>query len=242
MVERSHRAPLSGFVSPSSFSAGDALSLPDDAAHHARVKRLAVGDPVSVTDGRGSRGVGEIVSLGKSRLDVRVDTASFVERPRQIVLCVPIGDRDRMLWLAEKATELSVTAWQPVMFTRSRSVTPRGEGEAFAAKLRARMEAALEQSHGAWLPEIAPDLEVAAVAALHGELDRWLLSASAPRLSPGASATGAAVIFGPEGGIDPAEHDLLERAGWTPASLAPNILRFETAGLAATAVLRSQPH
>ena len=239
-MERDDRAPVSGFVSPSGFGAGDTISLPESAAHHARVKRLAMGDLVSVTDGRGARGVGAIVAIGKSRLDVRVDEASTAVRPATLWLCVPIGDRDRMLWLAEKATELSVTGWQPVRFARSRSVTPRGEGEAFNAKLRTRMEAALEQSHGAWLPEIATECEVADVAALHGELDRWLLDASAPPLSSNSQARGAAVIFGPEGGMEPAEHALLVSAGWTPARLAPNILRFETAGIAAAAVLRSQ--
>lgn len=45
--------------------------------------------------------------------------------------------------------------------------------------------------------------------------------------------------LGPEGGLDPDERDAFLQAGWRPASLGPNVLRFETAALAALAIVRS---
>ena len=53
------------------------------------------------------------------------------------------------------------------------------------------------------------------------------------------AAAGAPVwlAFGPEGGIEADERRLLDAAGFAPASLADGVLRFETAGIAALAVL-----
>ena len=59
-----------------------------------------------------------------------------------------------MLWLAEKCTELGATSWRPIEWRRSASVSPRGSGPAFQARLEGRMISALTQSGGAWLPEV----------------------------------------------------------------------------------------
>jgi hypothetical protein len=45
--------------------------------------------------------------------------------------------------------------------------------------------------------------------------------------------------LGPEGGIEPEELDSLGSLGWRKARLASTTLRFETAGIAAVAVIRS---
>ena len=55
--------------------------------------------------------------------------------------------------LAEKVTELGVTSWRPVVWRRSKSVSPRGEGPTFQGKVRGRMTSALIQSGSGWLPD-----------------------------------------------------------------------------------------
>src|SRR5260370_39346552 len=155
MVERADRARMITFVAQASLAPGD-VSLDDAAANHASVRRLKVGDEVSITEGRGSRGTGRVAELSKKALTVTVEKIERVPLPPAIHLFVPVADKDRMLWLAEKATELQATTWTPVIYRRSMSVTPRGEGDAFDKKVKARMISALEQSHGAWLPVIRP--------------------------------------------------------------------------------------
>jgi len=44
---------------------------------------------------------------------------------------------------------------------------------------------------------------------------------------------------GPEGGVEPAERDLLVARGFLPTSLGDNVLRFETAAVAALAAVRA---
>lgn len=252
---------LPTFVCAESFSAGETVTLGEDAAHHIRVRRLESGHRVGLLDGRGTRGAGVLVRVAKRHAAVQVDDVQFTEAPLPVHLLLPIADRERMLWLAEKATELGVTSWRPVLWKRSRSVVPRGEGSTFQQKVAARMHGALEQSGGTWLPMLFPDatIERAVSAAPPGV--RLVLDAAAdPLLSVvragalGASAsvgaldasnaTGDAppactIAVGPEGGFEEDEIEELVQGGFVRAALGDRTLRFETAAVAAVAIVRA---
>lgn len=230
------------FVTPEPFVAGATVVLDEAAARHMRVLRLGVGAAVGLRDGQGSVGAGQVVHLTKSQAHVEVAHCERVEPLPPVHLLVPVADRDRMLWLAEKAAELGATSWRPVLWRRSRSVSPRGEGVSFLGKVRARMEGALAQSEGAWLPQLFPEanLERAVLAAPPG--DRVVLEpGGAPLAGPAALALRQPLVIavGPEGGLEPDEVMLLQQAGFRPASLGPTILRFETAAVAALALART---
>jgi 16S rRNA (uracil1498-N3)-methyltransferase len=137
--------------------------------------------------------------------------------------------------------ELCVTSWRPVLWKRSRSVSPRGEGPGFQGKVRARMVAALEQSGNAWLPALYPDATIdRAMAALAGG-KRLVLDSDGTPITRALSASGPPIVIaiGPEGGFEPAEIDALIDAGFQRTSLGPMTLRFETAGIAALAHVRA---
>ena len=257
-MERADRAPLSTFYAPGAW--GPVVDLDEDAAHHARVKRLAVGDRVRLSSGDGRRVSALITELGKRTLAVSTvgEDVEQVSPPVPVELWAPVGDRERMLWLAEKATELGLAVWRPLVYRRSRSVSPRGEGEAFRARVRARMISALEQSGGAWLPEqlVETALEDALGTARHGttilldaageSLSRTLVTLTSHDSQLGSQASPFAprardltIALGPEGGLDEEERGVFVAAHWRLASLGPNVLRFETAALAALAIVRS---
>jgi len=241
MVEHDDRAPIATFFFADALASGTTATLGEAPAHHARVKRLSTGDAVTLTNGCGNLAAGRLATLRRDSVDVIVDDVHSVPRPAAIHLCVAIADRDRMLWLAEKCTELGISSWQPVRFRRSASVMPRGEGTPFAAKTRARMISAIEQSRGAWLPELRPELNVDDLGRSDGQL-RILLDLHGPPLLsvvPLGARREVVVLFGPEGGMERSEMELLSGTGWRPARLAPTVLRFETAGIAAVAVLRA---
>lgn len=246
-MERDGPPAVATFFAPERPAAGVTLTLGDDAAHHMRVRRIAPPERVRLIDGAGTTAFGTLVRLTKTQAAIDVESLDLREPPAAVHLLVPIGDRDRMLWLAEKCAELGATTWRPVLWRRSRSVQPRGEGIAFQAKVRARMIGALEQSGNAWLPAIYPDAPLDRALAAIPEGPRFVLDKDgAPILACRPVAAPLVLAIGPEGGFDDAERVALRDAGFVSVSLSANILRFETAaatGLAiARAMLESEGH
>jgi 16S rRNA (uracil1498-N3)-methyltransferase len=239
VVERHDRAPVAGFYWPGVARSGEVVRLPEDVARHAHVRRLRPGARVRLTDGRGRLSFGEANEVGAKEIVVAITEVMDVPAPTPLDVIVPVADRDRMLMAAEKIVELRATAWRPTWFTRSRSVSPRGEGEKFREKVRARMISALEQSGGAWLPDIGEDAEFAVVVSNTAAPVRLLLEAGgAPirnLLRPGALA----IAIGPEGGLETSELEAARSHGWLTASLGDSTLRFETAIVAGVAVARA---
>lgn len=233
-MERGDQPGVTTFFVPG--LARGVIALPEDAAHHALVKRLEPGGELTLTDGRGSRAGARLVSLTRKGAEVEVDEIATVQAPPAIHLHVPVADRDRMLWLGEKAVELQASSWTPVMFRRSRSVNPRGEGESFERKLMARMIGALEQSGGSWLPRMNGMVEVE--AAVPEVAAAYVFDRSGERFAPGAPQA-LALLVGPEGGFDAGELQALRDRGWSLASLGGVTLRFETAALAALTLGRA---
>jgi 16S rRNA (uracil1498-N3)-methyltransferase len=239
VVERRDRAAVATFFCAEPLVAGRIAALGEGEVRHAHVRRIAVGERVRLLDGAGMAAWGAVVRLTRSQGMIEVDRVEQMDPPPQLHLMLPVADRDRMLLLAEKATELGITSWRPVLWRRSRGVSPRGEGVAFQAKVRARMVGALTQSGGAWLPAHFPDapLERAIAACPPGA--RWLLDAEgdAPLSQPASAPLTVAV--GPEGGLEPEERAMLLDAGFVPITLAPHTLRFETAAIAGLALARA---
>ena len=245
-MERARGAPVGTFYAPGAWRGGERVELDASAAHHASVKRLAPGESVRLTNGAGRRAFGVIEELSKRTCGVLLapDPVEEIQAPPHVELWAPVGDRDRMLTLAEKCVELGLSSWRPIVYARSRSVSPRGEGESFREKLRLRQISALEQSGGAWLPALhaeaslesalaapeSPDSMSRVVLEVDGEAMADVVRSGAPRV---------VIALGPEGGLEDLERAAFIARGWRPASLGHNILRFETAGIAALAVIRS---
>ncbi|HJU72251.1 MAG TPA: RsmE family RNA methyltransferase [Gemmatimonadaceae bacterium] len=221
---------------------GTTVSLGEGVARHLRARRLAVGSFVALLDGIGHRALGRLSKIGNTAASVEVSEVLAHLPPPSIHLIVPIADRDRMLWLGEKAAELALTSWRPVLWRRSRSVKPRGEGMTFQGRLRARMVSALEQSGGAWLPHVHPDAPLERALSALPEGIRIVLDPSASQSisSLGALSAPVTIAVGPEGGIEESELALLRAAHFLPVRLGGNMLRFETAAVAALAIIRSQ--
>ncbi len=242
---------LPTFVTDDPFDAPGTVTLGEDAAHHMRVRRLETGVRVGLLDGAGHRGEGVLTQLAKRHAIVTIERAERVEQAPGVHLLVPVADKDRMLWLAEKVTELELASWRPVVYRRSKHVNPRGEGPTFQQKVRARMAAALEQSRGAWLPMLYPEATVEHAVAASPPGSRFVLDQGgvrvhellAPLFGEGLAAKAPipsiTLAVGPEGGFEESELEALRAGGFRTVSLGRNILRFETAALAGLAAVRS---
>jgi len=218
---------------------GTDVQLPDDAAQHVRVRRAATGDPIRVVNGRGAVATGSLAAIAKRSVTAAIAAVEHHAPPTELVALVPVADRDRMLWAAEKCVELQVTRWQPVLYERSKSVSPRGEGDRFAAKVRARMAAALEQSGGAWLPHVNTEISAADAWNTVGAATRLILQRDGGPVIGRSTPGPVAFAAGPEGGFETHEVDDALRHGWESVTLGPTTLRFETAIIAAAAIVRA---
>lgn len=239
-MERLDQSGVASFFWSQRVAVGETATLTGALLQHLRVRRVRAGDPVRLVDGLGTVASGSVGEAGKTRVTVTIATVEQQPRPVPLEALVPVADRERMLWAAEKCVELQVTSWRPVMFARSRSVSRRGEGTKFAERIQARMRGALEQSGGAWLPEVYAVAEFAeALQAVPTAYARLLLDAAG---SPAAALCGSgptALAVGPEGGMERRETESALALGWRAASLGSNMLRFETAIIAGAAVVRA---
>jgi 16S rRNA (uracil1498-N3)-methyltransferase len=238
-VERDRRAGVVTLWAAERPEAGRALTLSDEECQHARVRRLGPGSPVRLIDGSGTEAYGTLVRLTRHQGTVDVTETGMLDPLPPVHLMLPVADRERMLWLAEKAAELGVSSWRPVNWHRSRSVSPRGEGMTFQGKVRARMMSALKQSGGGWLPVLHPEASVAHALAAAPDGLRVVLDGTGTAMTAIPAAAGMTIALGPEGGIQPDELDQLAGAGFALASLGPTTLRFETAGVVALGIARA---
>lgn len=240
MVERHDRQVITLFCEGESLAEGASVRLTGDSAQHARVRRVERGDAVRLLDGEGGVAQSHVLALAKDEMTVSVESLTHVPRPMPLEVLVPVADRDRMLLAAEKCVELQVTVWRPVYFARSRSVSPRGEGRKFREKPRARMQSALEQCGGAWMPAIEEETE--GPDALRGaarDRRRFLLDPAGEALPRLVASVPTVIAVGPEGGLERDELAIAKESGWVFASLSSTTLRFETAIIAAAAVIRA---
>jgi 16S rRNA (uracil1498-N3)-methyltransferase len=217
----------------------DGLELPvaGPQAHYLiSVMRMKVGSPVKLFDNVSGEWLAEAAMIGKRDLILRV-TGHL--RPREIVpdiwlLAAPIK-KARIDLVAEKACELGVARYQPVI-TR-RTVIERLNLE----RLRSHMVEAAEQCGRTALPELAEPVKLQALLRSWPE-DRILYFADegggTPFAGPAAACTEpAAILIGPEGGFDDEERASIRALPQVvPISLGPRILRAETAAIAALAI------
>lgn len=223
---------------------GDAVVLTGAEAHHAAtVRRVRVGEQVTVGDGRGAWLVGDVESVAPREVIVRIRERTDAAPPRPRVVLVQAlakGDRDELA--VQAATELGVDEIVPWQAARSVSRWDAAKAAKGRARWSAIVREAAKQAHRAWVPEVA---ELASTAALARRAAASLVLVLEPtgseRLSEIALTAGderdVVLVVGPEGGIATEELDTLAKAGARLVRLGDTVLRTSTAGPAALAVV-----
>jgi len=224
---------------------GAEVLLPEAAAYHvARVLRLRAGAPLTLFDGSGADFGGEIVAVDGDRVRVRVvaRSAGLRESPLAITLVQAVSRSERMDWTLQKATELGVRRIQPVLSARSVVRLDERQAQKKLRHWQAIVAGACEQCGRSVLPDVRAPVELARyLAEAPREGQRLVLSPSGPASLAGLASAAARVelLIGPEGGLEDGELDAARRAGFAPVRLGPRVLRTETAGIVALAVLQA---
>jgi 16S rRNA (uracil1498-N3)-methyltransferase len=237
------------FVLPDDSSArpGDAVTLTGPEAHHAAaVRRVRVGEEVTVGDGRGTWLSGRCEAVSPREVVVRITAREDVPAPRpRIVLAQALAKGDRDELAVQAATELGVDEIVPWQAARSVSRWDAAKADKGRARWATIVREAAKQAHRAWIPEVAPLETTASLAARAAASHVLVLEPGAELRLTGLALDGSrdvVLVVGPEGGIAPDELDALQRAGATAARLGDTVLRTSTAGPAALAVVSAALH
>jgi 16S rRNA (uracil1498-N3)-methyltransferase len=222
---------------------GDRAELTgDDARHLARVLRAEVGQQYELSDNQRAF-LAEISEVGAQRVTFRVVEPLPPEPPSpEITIFAALIKFDRFEWLVEKATELGVASIVPVDADRTEEGLARAAVKRVDRWKKIARESS-QQSRRLRIPEIAAPINFDA-AICDSTATRFfleerpgadpLLRILAAARTPGGAI---AILTGPEGGWTGRERDLGARAGWKPVSISRQVLRSETAAIAALAIL-----
>ena len=205
-----------------------------EAGHAMKSRRLRSGAAVRVLNGQGLIGHGSLSISGREATVELTRCERFAKRPQEITLATAIPKGDRHKIMLDMVTQLGVAKIVPLACERS--VT------SFSNNMREKwsriMIEACKQSQNPWLPEIAD--EVPPMEFVRQFSGRLLyadgVGKSLAELNSEPQLT-TAVMVGPEGGFSDQEIDYFVSNQLLPVRLGANILRTETAVVAACSQL-----
>ena len=225
-----HSAPLSDFA----------------AAHLTKVLRLSDGAAITCFNGDGNDYRARLALHGRGRGEVQVESCAAVdaESPLEVTLAQAVARGERMDWVIQKATELGASVIAPLISERTEVKLDEERAARRMAHWRGVAISACEQCGRARLPrieppqplhawlaaQVGPEREGAACLVLHPDGGRGIGDAVGDR-------TRVVVAVGPEGGFSDRDIAQFELAAFEAVRLGPRVLRTETAGPAALAVL-----
>ncbi len=224
-------------------SLGSEATATADLMHYLlRVLRLRSGDKVDLFNGDGFNYAAEISSVDKRSLGLKVleQAPGIAPSPLQITLVQALSRGERLDYSLQKATELGVATIQLLL-------TERVELHLGSSRLERRMRhwrqviiKACEQSGRSELPQLRAPISL-------NEYLNSVTGATRLVLNPGAksgwsqlnlSGVEVDLITGAEGGFSDSELSQMHSLGVQGVSLGPRVLRTETAGPVAIAIVQ----
>lgn len=224
------------FYSPDQLGPGEHQLVGAEAHHLAAVRRIGPGAHVILFNGDGNEYPAEVVSVCKRAVVLNIVRVVPTDRELSypVILASALPKADRTDFLVEKATELGVARFIPLITARS-VVHPK---DTVVEKLnRAVIEASKQCGRNRLMVVEHPQRWEAFVVRPDLPSARRMLH-TAPTETLVRTTEAAVVGVGPEGGFTSNEVEVALAAGWQVVSLGPRTLRVETAALAAVARLQ----
>lgn len=197
------------------------------------VFRMAKGDQVILFDNSGYDFPAVIDGYDKESVSFHMldKVKNHVHPPRETYLFTSIVKKDTFEWIAEKATEMGVSHIVPVMSARSEKKNLNME------RLQKIIQEAAEQSGRGTMPKLHDILKLAEVVANYSYLSSVAWEPTGEKFTQEKIADIQGVYVGPEGGWTAVELELFKENNIKILSLGPQVLRAETAVIAALALV-----
>ncbi len=219
------------------------ISLPAHQAHYlSSVMRKDVADSILIFNGKDGQWRAEISSLGKKSCDIIP-----LEQTRQqyyvpdIWLCFAPVKNSKIEFIAQKATELGVSALQPMI--TQHTIVDKVKRE----KILANVIEAAEQCERLCIPEVFESQKLIKLLG-NWQKDRHIILCDesgygTPAIESLKTLDGIkklAVFIGPEGGFSKEELEILHKLPYvTSIGLGSRILRADTASVAALSCVQA---
>jgi len=217
----------------------DTVTLPEVESKHAiKVLRLKTGTTIRLVNGKGLEAFAKIVFNHPKRCEVEIIKKTEENAPpyKIAVAIAPTKSNDRIEWFLEKAIEIGLTDFIPIICTNS-------ERKKFnEARWEKVAISALKQSQRLWIPTIHSPIKIEdfikedtkglKTIAYCGEFEKNEFSTTVN------ASKNQLILIGPEGDFTPEETQLAFENGFLPVSLGSNRLRTETAGIVACTLMK----
>ncbi|MDB5128094.1 16S rRNA (uracil(1498)-N(3))-methyltransferase [Mucilaginibacter sp.] len=206
----------------------------EESKHAVRVLRLAVGDEVTLIDGKGGLYKAEIKDAHPKRTILQINqvTTEFNKRNHYLHIAIaPTKNLDRVEWFLEKATEIGIDEISLIICQRSE------RKEAKAERLNKIITSAIKQSIKAYHPVLNAPVNLSQFLKQPFEGQKFIAHCDNGEKTELAQSIEKQnrylILIGPEGDFTPAEVDTALQNGYKAITLGESRLRTETAALEA---------
>ena len=216
------------------FRKDEPVTLSPEVAHHlVRVLRTRKGEEIVVFNGEGGEWRARVEEA--DRRQVTITPLAFNPEDRMpalhVTVALPLIKGERMDYALQKATELGVAEFRPLMTERTEVRLDQRRLEKKMLHWKRVIVSACEQCGRNRIPLLH---EPATLTKFLQEAQPagWIACADGGTPAdalPSADARTLTILTGPEGGFSAAEHAQAEGAGLRPVRLGQRILRAETA-------------
>lgn len=239
------------FTPPENINMDEGKIIGDDVKHIYKVLRLTQGEKVVLNNCQGVEYLGEIVSISKIEVSIKIIEKLDInnESGIEVYLFQGLPKSQKMDLIVQKGTELGVTEFIPTI-TQRVDVKLKGEFKKLDRLNRIALEAA-KQSKRSLIPIVSEPIEFEEVLSRLKTMDIFLVpyenaeNIGIKRVVSDLRKNGTineikkiGIMVGPEGGFEEEEINKLKDEGAHIITLGSRILRTETAGFVATALIQ----
>jgi len=206
----------------------------DESFHLCKVARITVNEVILIINGEGQLAVGKIFSIHQKKTTIEITSVTnYQPSQKKLHLAIaPTKSADRMEWLLEKATELGLYEFTPIITARTEKKKVNTE------RLNKIALSACKQSKNPFLPKINEPVSLK-------DFIKTTLTKSANKFIAYCDETEnnqllkeiaqsnleACLLVGPEGDFTKGEIAEATNRGFVAVKLTSTTLRTETAGL-----------
>ena len=241
---------MSKFAYTKSIDGAKAFFAGDEFRHQIKVLRRRIGDHIDFLDGRGKSYQGRITTVDnlKKELQVEITESEVFSQPLPLQLLVALPRNGKLDGIIQKAVELGVTEFTPLL--TSRTVVRIGTGEKIDKRHQHWQRiaiASLKQSGNPYLLKIDRPTTLIGLEEnkeRNFSVDKIVFHPQPPpdalpvkewNLDKNAATR---LVLGPEGGFSKDEIDFLHSCNYMITSLGERIMRLETAVVSALTLVQ----